>query len=93
MNFKSILEAYNANPTEENRKKVMFASCKRKGCVDIFRKKEIADRVSFKYTLDEQVDIVLSGDAEEITALKEYREDVKAEVDAYIQQLESEVEI
>ena len=93
MDFKKLIEAYNANPTEENKKKVMFASCKRKGCVDIFRKKEIADRVSFKYTLDEQVDIVLSGDAEKIKALKEYRESVKTDVEVYIHQLESEVEV
>lgn len=91
MDIKKYREAYENNPTNENRVKLNFVIAKRNNRVDTFRKQEIARRVALKYSLDEQISIILSGNTENITLLKSYRDMISAEVDHYIKQLESEV--
>ena len=92
MDIKKYREAYKNEPTTENRVKLNFAIAKRNSRLDTFRKQEIARRVALKYSLDEQISIILSGDLEAIEALKAFRDTVSTEVDLYIKQLESEVE-
>ena len=72
------------------RDKDRYYNAKRTNTVDKFRRGELASRVSKKYPLDKQIEILLSGDQTEITLLKSYRAMVSAEVDLYIKQLESE---
>jgi len=72
-------------------RKLQYAFALNSKQTSIFRKREIARRVAEKYTLEDQIDIALSGDTSEIALLKAFKSTIATEVDKWILATEREL--
>ena len=90
--IKKLQEAYFEKPERENKIKLHLAIGKKTNEIDRVYDKEVARRVALQYSLDKQIEIILSGNVVEIARLKEYRANVRAEVKDYIAKIEKELE-
>ena len=76
----------------EKKIKLDLAIGKNTNKIDRVYDKEVARRVALQYSLDKQIEIILSGNVIEIARLKEYRANVRAEVKDDIAKIEKELE-
>lgn len=85
------LKAKNTDELNNISLMLRFACAKKSNHMDSFRASEIARKVSEKYSIDRQIEILLYGDPSEIAMLKSYRGMITAEVDLLIKNLEKEL--
>ena len=90
--IKKLQEAYFEKPERKNKIKLDLAIGKNTNKIDRVYDKEVARRVALQYSLDKQIEIILSGNVIEIARLKEYRANVRAEVKDDIAKIEKELE-
>ena len=90
--IKKLQEAYFERPERRNKIKLHLAIGKKTNEIDKVYDNEVARRVAHQYSLDKQIEIILSGNVIEIARLKEYRANVRAEVKDDIAKIEKELE-
>lgn len=87
--IKKLQKAYMESTNQDDRFKLRAALCKLSGTSDRMCDKEVAQRVAREYSLDKQIEIILSGNIVDITKLKEYRAKIRKEVENEMEQSES----